>query len=65
MSMPDVTGYLLDEALALLKAWDPTADVLTHETKSPKPSKDAYYDEMRVLKQVRTDAAIELTIALF
>lgn len=65
MKSPDVTGYLLDQAVAILKDWHAAIEIQTFETRSPKKQDEVNKDEVRVLKQEGDHCKMVLTIALF
>lgn len=65
MKAPDVTGFLLEDALTLLSQWNTETEIQTIETRSPKVHASVTGDEIRVLKQVGDCQRMVLTIATF
>jgi len=65
MKMPDVTGFLLDDAREILKNWNSDIEIKEVISKSPKDKNNFPVEEVRVINQNNDENTIILTIAYF
>jgi len=64
MDAPNVTGFLMSDAIQLLKNWNEKVEIIETETKCAKP-KEEIGNELRVLNQKNNGNQIYLTVSYF